>query len=533
MRTASKELTEAFRAVARAIIDRIGPSDRAALIFTMDNRAAQDFTNDRQALLRALPSFTPKFMPDIPAWTIFTRTSTVVLSKIAQHLMDIQGRRKALIFISVDPRVNMNLNPLSTQQVPGGSYAVMLLKALGSIEKAQESNVTAYSINPRSTHGVARTAAEVVGDAGERDEQVIRSFDRPVASGSYMNRLAAETGGITISRPNQLVPGIAQIFRESGSYYLLGYQSTKAPGAKGFRALEVTVNRPGVLVRARNGYFPRPPSNAERKNGQPPSPLAVANAGLLPARDLPLRVTVAPFAIPGKSEVAVTVVAGVSSPAPSAAVTEEVSLLVQAFTPIGDTRGSVRRDSKVTLVPSVHDARYELRARIDLKPGRYELRVAADSRTQSKTGSVYVSLDVPDFWKAPLSLSGVVLNITPALAAPPSAEIGAILPMFPTAQRDIAGRAATAFLRIYQGGRKPPAPVVMRTRILNAAGQTVHELSETLGAERFGATRTAEHRFELPAGLPPGDYAAVFDASAGAESATRSVRFSVDGAAGL
>jgi VWFA-related protein len=519
-----KALAEAFQTAARRIIERIGPSDRVALIFTMDNRAAQDFTNDRQRLLRALPSFSPKFMPDIPTPSIFARTSTVVVSKVSQHLQEITGRRKSVIFVSVDPQLNMNLRPESTTEVRSGAYAVMLLKAIASLEKAQQSNITAYSINPRSTLGVSRTLGEALGDGGDDDGEIARLFDRPGSSGSFMQRLAAETGGITIARPGALGSGITQIFRESGSYYLLGYQPVRDQSLKGFRKLEVMVNRPGVMVRARNGYYPRLPDEAgSRRN--PPSPLALANAGLLPARDLPLEVSVAPFAIPGKSEVAVTVIAGLTSPPPAAATVEDVSLLVQAFTPHGDARGSVRRDSRVTLVSSPLEARYELRVRIDLKPGRYELRVAAESRTQAKAGSVYVSVDVPDFSKPPIALSGAVLTLSPAVAAPHSAEIGAILPVFPTARRDVAGRTATAFVRLYQGGRKTLAPVELRTRILDSADRVVFEGTETLAPDRFGAGRAADHLWPLPADLPAGEFVLLFDATAGTAAATRSLRF--------
>jgi hypothetical protein len=354
-----------------------------------------------------------------------------------------------------------------------------------------------------------------------------RAFDRPGYSGSFMQRLATQTGGFTIARPRELAAGLTQIFRETGSYYLLGYEPANRADSK-FRTLEVRVHRPDLLVRARNGYFPRPPDKGRRANDKPPAALAVANAGLLPAKDLPLRLAIAPFAIPGKSEAAVTIVAGVSRPAPDTLVTEDVSLLVQAFTPIGDRRGSVRRDARVALVPNAGDARFELRTRIDLKPGRYELRVAADSRTQSKSGSVYYSLDVPDFWKLPLSLSGIVVNVTPPVQGAQSAEVAAILPFSPTTQRELgAGHAASAFVRVYQGGSKRLAGVTVRMRILNEVDAEVAGATEHLGADRFGTTRTADYRFDLPAHLPPGDYVAIVEATApGVPPVSRSVRFS-------
>ena len=43
------------------IVDRFGPSDLAAVIFTLDDRKSQDFTNDRVKLSAAVDRFSPGF----------------------------------------------------------------------------------------------------------------------------------------------------------------------------------------------------------------------------------------------------------------------------------------------------------------------------------------------------------------------------------------------------------------------------------------------------------------------------------------
>ena len=44
--------------IGRQVIDRLGPSDLAAVIFTRDNRNSQDFTADHARLLAAVNKFT-------------------------------------------------------------------------------------------------------------------------------------------------------------------------------------------------------------------------------------------------------------------------------------------------------------------------------------------------------------------------------------------------------------------------------------------------------------------------------------------
>jgi hypothetical protein len=45
-----------------------------------------------------------------------------------------------------------------------------------------------------------------------------------------------------------------------------------------------------------------------------------------------------------------------------------------------------------------------------LKTGRHEIRVAAENPERHLVGSVYTYVDVPDFAKDPISMSGVVLG---------------------------------------------------------------------------------------------------------------------------
>jgi hypothetical protein len=141
-----------------------------------------------------------------------------------------------------------------------------------------------------------------------------------------------------------------------------------------------------------------------------------------------------------------------------------------------------------------------------------------------------VDVDVPDFRKDKLSLSGVVLNN--ALAATPTAPVRLlrdVTPLTPTTERAFAASdIVTAFLRVYQGGNDKPAPVTMRVRILDAAGKSAFDKSDTLAADRFSVERAADYQLRLPlATLSPGDYVLTFDAAAGKVSVKREVRFEV------
>jgi hypothetical protein len=46
-----------------------------------------------------------------------------------------------------------------------------------------------------------------------------------------------------------------RIVGDASHYYLLRYTSPAPEGARGYRRIEVRVSRPGVRVRARDGYL--------------------------------------------------------------------------------------------------------------------------------------------------------------------------------------------------------------------------------------------------------------------------------------
>jgi hypothetical protein len=356
-----------------------------------------------------------------------------------------------------------------------------------------------------------------------------RYYDRrehPVA-GTPLDLL---TGGFSIRNAAQFAEGITQIFRESGSYYLLGYASPNLKDDGKPRRIEVRLNNPALVVRARGAVVP-PKREREVKNA---SPMWTAISGLTPAKDVAMRINVAPFAIPGKKEVALAITLGLRQPVSivdGPPLKESVSFLTQAFTTNGDRRGSPRFHTvELDLRPNPSgEVKYEVLSRLDLKPGRYHIRMSATSKAFAKSGSIYHDIEVPDFSKAPLSLSGVVVSATPPLVSGPRELLAPLLPSIPTTQREFAGHRGSAYLRIYQGGKAAIVPVEIAARVVDARDRVVFEGGERVAADRFDKHRAAEYRLALPVDrLPPGDYLLTLQATAGdLPAVTREVRFMV------
>ncbi|MEX1129713.1 MAG: VWA domain-containing protein [Vicinamibacterales bacterium] len=525
------QIVKAARQIARDVVDRLGPADLAAVVFSRANRAAQNFTQDRARLLAAIDTFDSGGFapepgadrkPDIAGSYFIDSAQT--LFRTVDTLAAVTERRKALIYVSTGIPLRIDTPDVSTSDHP---YLNWLTRQ--TMDRAQRGSVNVYSVDPGGLDGLrwymrrrnTRTEAWIA----ELIEQ------EPARYRDFLQAVAENTGGRAFVNTNEFASRIDQMFLETGSFYLLGYrpQDQRADGR--FRKLQVRLkNRRDLTVRARRGYW-APPRPGSAKMALPPA-VDDALAGLVPRTDLPLELSAAAFGMPGRPEAAVIVTLGARAPrtpGASSATGDKVDVVLSAFTPQGDPRGSVRMAADVTPAAGTEDAvAYDVLGRLDLRPGRYELRASASSASTGVSGSVYGYLDVPDFARDALSLSGLTLGTTPPRIAGNAEAAAGVLPFTPTTRRTFSPTdSVEGFVRVYQGGSTPLAPATIVTTIRTAANEMVFNKSQPVGSDEFGADRALDYRFELPmVRLKPGPHLLTIEVT-GPVSARRDVRFDV------
>ena len=161
-------------------------------------------------------------------------------------------------------------------------------------------------------------------------------------------------------------------------------------------------------------------------------------------------------------------------PAAGTKPTTKVDVLASAFDAEGRVWGTRRLSVKLGLnAGNRGSVSYEILPRLTVSPGKYKIRVAV--RTEdARSGSVYTFVDVPDFSRSGVSLSGIVLEATPAFAAAPPDAYADLLPVVPTARRDFgASDRVSAFVRVYQGGSHALVPATLTTRIVDAKNEQI------------------------------------------------------------
>jgi hypothetical protein len=257
-----------------------------------------------------------------------------------------------------------------------------------------------------------------------------------------------------------------------------------------------------VTVRTRSKYYapsPEKPAKPGKKPKEAVSPeaaeLANAVGGLLPSTGLPMKVAVAPFALPGQRVSTVTVVLGVRQPVPASAAKYRTpattELQISAFTPEGEPRGTQRQTATVMLRAGADgEAAYEVLGRIDLPAGRYRLRLAAVNAASSKSGSVFADVIVPDYGSRPFSASPIMLRVAPGPVAAPVELLAELLPFTPTAEREFTkADNVTSLIRLYQDGKNPAEPVQVTITIRDADDRVKVTTSQAIRGDQFELAR--------------------------------------------
>ncbi|MEO7190206.1 MAG: VWA domain-containing protein [Vicinamibacterales bacterium] len=546
----------AARRIAKAAIDAMGPGDLGTVIFTggfSNGGTVQNLTADKARLYdavnrpmtparvgsRAPRPLEPRRRSTVDGVTVaddqprtflfdpdgarsgdcFCRVCTYdKVGDVADALAPVAGRRKTMLFIGT------YFPPPSPPPMAVCRDHVVLARER-TARKLSLASVTIHVVDPvglaAADNGpVPATRADAdPGDPIEMDRQTNLPFFAHLTGGrSVMNDNA----------PERMVPAILD---ESGAYYVLAFSSTD-PGRDTGRLhrIDVRVARRDVSVQARSSYQAGETA-AARESAARKAPLVTAVESTLPRTDLLLSLTAMPFATPGKATGTVAVVVRTDPPAPDAArpsanataettKSDNVSAVIAAVDPQGKILAAVKHAAVVPWpVGASGPGPYEFLARLELEPGRYEIRAATDVDPATRS-SVYGFVEVPDFRKLPLSLSGIAIQVVPTGMSGPKGVLAQVMPIVPTTRRQFTNvERVTAFVQVYRAVQTTTA-TTMTARILDSAERTVIESRDELSG--------SEYHWDLPVEkLPAGEYVLELSSSSGADSASRRVRFSV------
>jgi len=308
---------------------------------------------------------------------------------------------------------------------------------------AAASGVVIYSLDARGLiASLTDASSDVAFDPTGRSQ---RSPGEEIsAAQDGLNGLARDTGGRAFFNSNDLSGAVTKALKDSSVYYLLAWRpETDQQRSPRFRRIEVSiVQRPEVTVRFRSGWIggeslePESLSSAPPpavKN--PPEELRTALRSVFPKTALPVSLSLNFLNLPERGSVisssveipAASIMFETAGATPTAAVQlaglvfDEQGKLANSF----EQRVDLRGNSQTANIPTEGSVYYNQYS--SLKPGLYQVRVAAYDLKGGRIGSAVQWIEVPDLASKTLTLSSLIVgekgpdadrNQNPAAGAP-------------------------------------------------------------------------------------------------------------------
>jgi VWFA-related protein len=441
------------------------------------------------------------------------------LKYTAEFLTSVRGRRKAVVFFSegIDYPIYDSF---------GAQNATDVIRATqDAITMAARANVNYYTVDPRGLVGMTNEFMEMGGGGSPEmaggPAMVTPGTNTPITGGVFnaqselmneltlsqgsLRELAEQTGGIASVNTNSLTTAFERIVQANSRYYVLGYYPPTHPRDGRFHKIEVRVNRPGLKVEARRGYAsPRGRTAEERKREEEARRAREASRpnadktsselrGVLnyPLQQTGLNFTVqaAPFRnTPKEASVALAIEIDGSRlpyepPDAKGLVANKVELSFYGVNDQGKALGGTHSVLDLTLRPETRERvnanGVRVNPRVNLPPGRYQLRIGARESVGGLSGTVFYDLVVPDFRKDKLMIGGLLLATASSQSTPsiqPDPIVSKLLPAAATSRREFPrGDMLALYTEIYDNiNSRQPRRYDVSVRLLSEDGKEVY-----------------------------------------------------------
>ena len=296
-------------------------------------------------------------------------------------------------------------------------------------DAAVRGNLVIYSIDARDLRSSIDTSSNRIDPNGQLSRTNVGELQ---ASQDGLNALAVDTGGKAFFNAGAVTAAIQESLRETSNYYLLAWrpisEDQKSPN---FKRLEISIpSRPELSVRIARGFFssePKPEEKTGEGNKSTTDATAAdttANVGgaLMSAlaapsarSGLPTKLSVSFVDVPGSGPVLTAAAQmsteglgyGADGKQPAAIDVAGVVLNDQ-----GKQAGSFKTRLNVNPLTAtgIKEPSVVYSHKLPLKPGIYQVRIAARDDKTGSVGSAAQWIDIPDMSSKKLTLSSLLMG---------------------------------------------------------------------------------------------------------------------------
>ena len=428
---------------ARAFLkDKMQPADLVALISLGDTlKVDQDFTANRDALIQEVgiyngtegQGFTQGanansnqvedatgYTPDESEYNdLNTDRELYAIRAISQSLSRITEKKSMLYFSGGISRDGIE-NQASLRS---------------AINAAVRANLAVYSVDTRGLQAVTpfgdASTGNLRGTSAFNGASLTNNMNQNFATQEVMGTLSSDTGGKAFFDSNDFAPAFAQVQKDTSAYYAIGFHSTNPARDGRYRKLTIRINRPGIKLEYRPGYYaPADFQHAGKEDRE--RDLQDQLASDLPATDMAVYMDAMYFRLEdGRFYVPVSlIVPGSQIPFVKGGDRDKATLDIigavidEAKRPIGRARETVKLNLDSSQQARQKNIQYN--TSFSLPPGKYEVKFVVRENQTGRMGSFVAEINLPDMKKTPLKMSSIVLASTrePSKAQNPLVRAG-------------------------------------------------------------------------------------------------------------
>ena len=295
---------------------------------------------------------------------------------------------------------------------------------------AARAGVVIYTLESRGlVTGMSDPTREEVFDPRGRFARMTATAEI-APSQDALHSLAEETGGRAFVNTNALDSLLRSAFEEMSRYYLLAWRPNPETNRGGkFRRIEVSITgRSDLKVRARRGFLPEaanprakqgdaratPPATAKTADGE----LRDAINSMLPQKALRTSLSANYIDLP-ENGLLLTIAMKIPGDALTyTPVADKLGAVVDVVGGVFNDQGQLLSSFKDELKPvasstdqsALRSQRVIYTSQLAVKPGLYQVRVAARDAQSKRTGSATEWIEVPDLKSGRLTLSGLFIS---------------------------------------------------------------------------------------------------------------------------
>jgi VWFA-related protein len=404
---------------------KMQPADLVALVSLADTlKVDQDFTADKEALAREVGAYngtegegfaqgatansnqvedTTGYTPDESEYNdLNTDRELFALRAVAKSLEKI-GEKKSLLYFS---------GGISRDGIENQAS----LRA--AVNAAVRANLAIYSVDTRGLQAIGplgdASTGSLRGTGAYNGGAITNNMNSNFASQEVMATLSSDTGGKAFFDSNDFAPAFERVQRDTSAYYAVGFHSTNPARDGKYRKLTIKVNRPGVKVEYRPGYYaPADFKHSGREDRE--RELEEQLASDMPATDMALYLDAMYFRIDeNRFFVPVSlIVPGSQIPFVKGGDKDKATLDIlgsvidEGKRPIGHARETVKLNLDGSL--QARQKNFEYTTSFNLPPGKYTLKFVVRENQTGRMGSFEAEITLPEMKKAPLKISSIVL----------------------------------------------------------------------------------------------------------------------------